>query len=50
MLDAMGWRKNKLAELALRIGSDLADPIEQNGYQLKAGHFPISANLYSARA
>ncbi len=25
-----GSRKNKFAELALRFGSDLADPIEQN--------------------
>jgi hypothetical protein len=27
---AKGSRKNKFAELAVRFGSDLADPIEQN--------------------
>jgi hypothetical protein len=30
MDNAKGLRKNKFAELALRFGSDLADPIEQN--------------------
>jgi len=29
-LTTKGSRKNKFAELALRFGSDLADPIEQN--------------------
>jgi len=29
-MTAKGSRKNKFAELALRFGSDLADPIEQN--------------------
>jgi hypothetical protein len=37
MGNAKGLRKNEFAELALRFGSDLADPIEQN---------PINSELF----